>query len=583
MNLHTAALWWSQATYNRLVAIVLLMLIMVPLVATPAGHGEAALAYEGLALLLLILLLGRSPWKLSPLRVRRFFTRGSHLPVALYGICAALSTLMAGRNGYGEQSLLCLGAGLLLYYTVASQFRRATQLAKLVDTLVFLTLGLSLLGFEQYQSGHSTQAMGLYGDHQLFGSCLMILLPLVGVHALTRKRPHRQTAAQIASVLGIAALLLSQARSAWIGAVAGLVFLAVTSVIRYRQGHARLRRDHEILLPLIVLAVAVGFFLLMWPTTAGLVSRATSLRRVTVVDTWQQRQATWAGVRHMIAARPWFGHGLGQYVIQQRAYTHQGLPLSAATPGASLGELAHNFYLQTTAELGLVGLLLFAGILITFWWTGLRRVLRMSGTIRRRLLLGSLASTVAFAVDAIASPSWQLPQVAMFLWLAMGIGVACQQPPNRLAEGQEKEEDNEEEATVPIRVSRPTAVLATAGLALLLPTVVFAYDSGYGTPLSATLSPKSATIAANGTQSYTLTVAFSTGSSYNMTLSPGTTFRYVLQGGGPPPGTATGVNGQTYQSAVGENDVVVVTGTFNQNTGNNQGVVSDTGLLTVHP
>ena len=174
MNMHTATAWWTQATYNRLVAIVLLMLIMVTLVATPAGHGGAALAYEGLALLLLILLLGRSPWKLSPLRVRR-----------------------------------------------------------------------------------------------------------------------------------------------------------------------------------------------------------------------------------MIAARPWFGHGLGQYVIQQRAYTHQGLPLSAATPGASLGELAHNFYLQTTAELGLVGLLLFAGILITFWWTGLHRVLRMSGTIRRRLLLGSLASTVAFAVDAI--------------------------------------------------------------------------------------------------------------------------------------------------------------------------------------
>jgi O-antigen ligase len=577
MNSRTKKTWWAQAIHNRLIALVLAMLVVVPLIATPAGHGVAAFAYEGLALLLMALLLWRSQWNLSTKRLTQFFKIGSHLPVALYGAFAALSTLMAGRNGYGEQALLCLGAGILLYFTVATQFRRSEQLAKLVDTLVFLTIGASLLGFLQYSGGHTLEAVGLFGDHQLFGSFLMILLPLVGVQAVTEKRPNRQMAAQVASVFGMTALLISQARSAWIGAVAGLVLLGALSLLTLQRNRTSLLRKHESVMPFMLLIVASGFFLLLWPSTAQVMSRGTSLQNMTVVDTWQKRQDTWVGVRKMIAARPLLGHGMGQYVIQQRAYTHEGIPLSTSTPGASLGELAHNFYLQTTAELGLVGLLLFVSILIVFWVTGLRRVLVMDQGIRRSLLLGSLASTVAFAIDAVASPSWQLPQVAMFLWLALGLGVACMQ---RRTRGEE--ESAEEITRVPTGVSRPTAVLATVAVALLLPTVVFAYDSGYGTPISAALRPKSFPILAGTSRNYDLFVTFSTGYTYKMTSSPGTTFTYTLQGGGPPPGTATGINGQTYQSISSENDVVAVLGTFVQNTGPNTGTVSDTGLLKVH-
>src|SRR5579871_338587 len=215
MNSRSNKSWWAQATHNRLIALVLAMLVVVPLLATPPGHGVAAFAYEGLALLLMAALLWRSQWNLSTPQLKQFFKTGSHLPVTLFGVVAALSTVVAGRNGYGEQALLCLGAGILLYFTVATQFRRSEQLAKLVDTLVFLTIAVSVLGFAQYSGGQKIEAIGLFGDHQLFGSFLMILLPLVGVQAVTEKKPNRQLAAQMATVLGVAALLISQARSAW--------------------------------------------------------------------------------------------------------------------------------------------------------------------------------------------------------------------------------------------------------------------------------------------------------------------------------------------------------------------------------
>jgi O-antigen ligase len=577
MNSRTKKSWLAQALHNRLIALVLAMLVVVPLIATPAEyswHGSAAFAYEGFALILMAVLLWRSRWELSKEQMKQFFKTGSHLPVALFGIFAVLSTLIAGRNGYGAQALLCLGAGILLYYTVATQFRRSEQLAKLVDTLVFITIGASVLGFLQYSGGQKIEAIGLFGDHQLFGSFLMILLPFVGVQAVTEKKPSRQLAAQIASIFGVTALLISQARSAWIGAVVGLIFLSVLTLICAARNKYSRWRKHEIILPLMMLAVAAGFFLLLWPQTAQIMGRATSIQKVTAVQTWNIRQHTWHGAEKMIAAGPVFGHGLGQYAVKQQRFTREGKWLNGHTEGASLSEQAHNFYLQTTAELGIVGMLLFAGILITFWANGMRRVLAMDAGIRRSLLLGSLAATVSFAVDAYASPSWQLGQISMFLWLSLGIGVCCMQKYARVEEAEETEA-----TTLPTRVSRPAAALATVAVALLLPTVVFAGGGSYTNPISATLRPRNATIREGQSQSYTLTVVFKDGSGNTTTVdettSPDTNFTYT---GGT--GTTSGPNNDTYTAAAGEHDTVTPTGTYTQN---GYPSVSGSGTLLVRP
>jgi len=35
---------------------------------------------------------------------------------------------------------------------------------------------------------------------------------------------------------------------------------------------------------------------------------------------------------------------------------------------------------------------------------------------------------IGFIVDAIGNPAWQFAQVSMFLWLVLGLGVACMRP-----------------------------------------------------------------------------------------------------------------------------------------------------------
>jgi hypothetical protein len=181
----------------------------------------------------------------------------------------------------------------------------------------------------------------------------------------------------------------------------------------------------------------------------------------------------------MIKERPLTGWGIGQYALVQHQFTDAGVELSADGVGVrtSLAEQAHDFYLQTTAELGIVGLLLMLSVLATFMVAGVKRVRQMDPGIRRSVLMASLASITAFSIDALSSPSWQTGQISIFFWLMIGVGVACLRP--RL----HSQYAEQESLTVVPRMVRPIAVTAAfLALALLVaPTASVSAASVYNT------------------------------------------------------------------------------------------------------
>jgi hypothetical protein len=222
-------------------------------------------------------------------------------------------------------------------------------------------------------------------------------------------------------------------------------------------------QKHKFVLPVMLVVASIGFFALMATQNSGIVDRASTLSSVSSQPSVQGRiQQNWAGAMQMIRERPLTGWGAGQFPVYQLYFTQSGNHVADGIPTAtrvSLSEQAHNFYLQTAAELGLPGLLLMLGVLGSFLVAGLHRVDKMDSGIRQSLLMGSMAAVVAFAVDAVGSPSWQFGQVSMFLWLMLGVGVSCIRP-------RVKAEEAELVLAPSPRMTRPFAV-ALAGVALL--------------------------------------------------------------------------------------------------------------------
>jgi putative inorganic carbon (HCO3(-)) transporter len=482
---------------------------------------------------------------------------------------------------------------VLLYFTVAYHFRRSEQLMKLVDVLMFVAIGSSCIGFAQYglSAEDQRQATGVFGDHQLYGSFMAILLPLVGVVAISEREPNRQLVAQIAAVLTTVALLLSYSRSAWIGCAGGLSALGMLALYMATRKSTKLAtRKHEVVLPLMMIAVSVGFFLMISPSTGGFVQRAATIGNPGAERGWLYRQQAWHGAEKMIMERPLTGFGPGQYAYYQEKFTHAGIPMplvhSASPIPPSLWEQAHNTYLQTAADLGIPGLLLFIAALSAFLGMGLQRVIGMDAGIRRTLLLGSLGSIVAFTFDGFGSPAWQYGQVSMFFWLILGIGTGCMRPRSRHRMGSEEESA----PTTKARFSRPAGVVAALGLAAFLPSIAFASVDAYFVLVtnSGRISPKTSdipksTVGTTSTQPYQFFATFINPNNPNspfeldVTLcnQVGSVTTFSVTG---VPGFMTGSNGQIFQATRTAGGPGTVTGTY---TGNG-GTTSDTASQTVH-
>jgi len=476
--------WWAQALHNRLIALVLAMVVIVPLVAVPADvrvGGTAAMVLQGFALLLAVTLLWRSRFDISRERVLAFVRTGANLPVLLLVALALVSCLVSPNKAFGVQGVLELGAGVLLYFVVAYQFRQSKHLSMLVDTLLFLAAAVSIAEMGQYTMDPGARATVLFGNQQPLGSLLMILLPIVAVVAVADKSRNRQLVAQIVTVMTAGSLMLAHTLSAWLGAAAGLAVLAALvaySASQNRKAAPATQRSmgaqkHKIVMPLVLAIVTLGFFGLMTTQSSGIAERGARLANVSGVKSWNARLDLWKGTVNMIAAGPVLGYGINSYALNQREFTGQGAAIvENGANRVTLGENAHSFYLQLAAELGLPGLALMLAVMGSFMVTAFKGLKQMDAGIRRTLLMGSMAAMVAFSIDALSNPSWQFGQVSMFFWLMMGVGTSCFRP-------RAKHEEEVPAVAFSPRVVRPLAVVAVALVMsmVVLPTASIAAGS----------------------------------------------------------------------------------------------------------
>ena len=494
--------WLGQALHNKMIAVVLAMIVAVPLLAAPADYsltGIAALTLEAFALVLMAMLLWRSKWDLRPQQLKTFASTSANVPLLLLLGWVALSAFLSPYKIFSIQYLLQIGAGAMLYFAVTYQFRQSKHLSMLTDVLLGLAMVVAIGGLAGYQFFDQGHASAWFGNAQPLSSFVMLLLPVVAALAISDKKPKRQIVAQITSVLMVGCLLLAQERSAWMGSIAGLVVLAfLASRVAERREEKALRRQSkaagsalpmkarkdQFVLPALLAVLAVGFVFTMHAQNDSMAQRASTLSQLSTDASWQSRAGdSWQGALKMIEQRPLTGWGAGLFPFYQHQFTNVGTTIDPSGTGVriSLAEQAHNFYLQTTAELGLIGMGLMLAVLFCFWSAAWRRIPTMEAGIRRTLLMAATAASVGFAFDAVGSPSWQYAQNSMFLWLILGVGTSCLRP--RLRHDAAAEAEAAQMMTRRASwVGRPVAVGLFLVMTTLLPTAYSsAQSTGYNT------------------------------------------------------------------------------------------------------
>jgi len=219
---------WLLLRQNPALALALLMALLVPLLPGPRPalpwDGASGAAFEAGG----VLLLAAALWRADAAGLGRalaFARRGPTAWLLAFAAWAMLTCALASGGTAALQGALHLGAGLLVYGTVAYRVRRESDLSLALDVLSAATLLVSALALGSLLVTGAMEA-GAF-THRSFGAVLMLLLPVALLSAGAPGTTLQRGAGQAAAVLGGLALLLSRWHPAERGALVAALVLGL--------------------------------------------------------------------------------------------------------------------------------------------------------------------------------------------------------------------------------------------------------------------------------------------------------------------------------------------------------------------
>jgi len=279
---------------------------------------------------------------------------------------ASMTVLLEGRLRTGAAWMVLLGA--------------ASGLAVSVLT------GLGAMDWLGVYPAASHRLSGSFGNANLLGSWAAGLLPfgLALLLAGKERRALRITGAAALAALCLAALRMSATRASLVALAGGVgVTVLITAVCRRRMEGPPGRGLRTALL--LVVAVVLAALLLGGRVADFDAAGTLSVRRV-----------IWSGTARMVAAEPLMGWGPGAF---QRTFPLYRSPHYAAAGVSHNTAHAHSEPLETLAEEGVAGLLLWLALLVA--WS--RRALW--GLEHDPVRMGAFASVAVLLLESLVSVS----------------------------------------------------------------------------------------------------------------------------------------------------------------------------------
>ncbi len=304
---------------------------------------------------------------------------------------------------------------LSIYFIVSNLVRSKESVKRICGALLLSGTAVALYGLWQYFfaqieiayvdlslfSDLGGRAYSTWENPNMLAEYLALLLPLAMARMLCSKRPLHGFGHTVCFFLTAICLIITWSRGAWLGALISLLLLILCM-------------SHRSLSFLILAALPAGVLLPMLPERV--------LRRFLSIGNFadtsvRYRLHLWEGIGRMLQDHWLGGVGVGE-VAFRRVYADYALP------GIETAMHSHSLYLQILCQLGVVGLIVFALLLLTW----LRRALefyRYSELRETKLtVLGGVAAVAALLVMGLFDDVFYNYRIFFLFFAMMGLVTA---------------------------------------------------------------------------------------------------------------------------------------------------------------
>ena len=338
------------------------------------------------------------------------------LSFTIYQMLRAILTL---HFSFTNDNLWLLLISGIIYFAVKPYFANT---AENQNTIYFLSVVLIIIGFLQSCYGilqyldvlprlqDEFKIGGAYGNPGPYANFLVLLFPFVLVHILYRKggKPIYYLSI-ITLVLMFIVLLLTKARSSWvaIAIVVTYVLFSHPAVKRFVQKWmAKLWIKITALLLIVFLLFNIAVFLYQYKEQSS-----------------SGRLFIWKVSMQMIADRPIFGFGYDKFAVEHNNYQANYFATNSDAKEekeiADSVKYAFNDYIQIATETGLIGLILFIGLIFFSFFKGCKN--ERDDNKQNNLLISSRSSLLAILTTAMFSYPLRTIPIYMALFLFFSI------------------------------------------------------------------------------------------------------------------------------------------------------------------
>jgi O-antigen ligase len=314
------------------------------------------------------------------------------------------SVLWAANAGAAESTAVRLALNMTLFVVVPSLVTTRRDLLLVLNAYVFGAALTALYGVASgnAQSDATGRLAGGIGDPNELAALLVpgIVLAIV-LFAIGSKRPLIRFALVLAIVIDLFALVAAQSRGGFVA-----LFGAALAGVVYSGRHRMKVLSGIVLFSTIALTVVV---------VGGI-----NLGRLSSFGGGTGRTDIWAVAIRVFRSHPFAGVGIGNFTVVEPRYAAGNLNLPRVDLVLDQQKVAHNTYLNVLADLGVVGLGLFA-LLIVLVLRGLVRRIRVGDDwipgVGRGLLIALAGLLIAYVFISA--------QYEKQLWLLLGVALAA--------------------------------------------------------------------------------------------------------------------------------------------------------------
>ena len=128
-----------------------------------------------------------------------------------------------------------------------------------------------------------------------------------------------------------------------------------------------------------------------------------------------ERVYRWVAAKYMIEDRPMLGFGPGSFYFHYQKYTVNGFETYVSDNPEKSG--IHNYYLMTFVEQGLIGLMIFLGLVIAIIIYGERLYHRLKDQNEKNYVMAAILSTIVICALLIINDLIEVDKVGPFFFL----------------------------------------------------------------------------------------------------------------------------------------------------------------------